>query len=216
MALVTGIAAGTRLQIARGEVKLVAAMLAIVIAIQAAVLAADQLWAIDHYDLVRDPNAIANNPNYFGLISNLGIVLWIMGAVGALQAYAALRGRLRGHLLEVLFAGGIFAALMGLDDFFMLHESIATTGIPEPVVLIPHAIFLMVLCYHAFFVRGETPWLILAVAVAAFGLSMAVDLFPVAFGGQVFIEESFKLLGIVFLTAYLVIVSQSALRAGRA
>lgn len=204
-----------RLRLPFGDLKIAVIVVAVVAIVCQLVLAADQWWGIDHYDLVRDPNAIANNPNYFGLISNLGIVLWMVGAVGALQAYAALKGRQSLDFGGLLLVGGLFMAVMGIDDLFMIHESIATLGIPEPVVLVPHGLLLATLCYQAWLLGIGTPWLLLASGVAAFGLSLAVDVYPSSFGGQVFIEESFKLLGIVFLTTYLVITSQRALRAGQ-
>ncbi|WP_411034062.1 hypothetical protein [Shinella sp. BYT-45] len=197
----------------RADIALAAFAGMAVLAIQALVLAADQWWGVDHYHLVRDPNAIAGNPNYFGLVSNLGIVLWISGAAGALQARAALGRRPAGHVGGVLLTGGLFAALMGLDDFFMLHESVAGAGVPEPAVLLPHALLLALLCYHAWFVRARTPWRTLAMSVTSFGLSLAVDVYPVHFPAQVFIEESFKLLGIAMLAVYLLAVGQSALKA---
>ncbi len=212
MTISTSSGASARLLLPTRELKVAAIILAVGAMASLAVLAADQWWGIDHYDLVRDPNAIANNPNYFGLVSNLGIVLWMVGAVGALQAHAALKGRPGRNFGSLLLFGGAFSVVMGLDDLFMLHESIATFGIPEIVVLVPHALLLAMLCHQAWPLRSATPWLLLAACVCAFGLSMAVDVYPVDFGGQVFIEESFKLLGIMFLTAYLVMTSQKALR----
>lgn len=41
------------------------------------IVIADRLFGIDYYDLVRDPNAIAGQPKYFGLVSNLGVILWL-------------------------------------------------------------------------------------------------------------------------------------------
>lgn len=213
MTILPASVASSRPRLPTADLKAAAGIAVVAAAICVAVLAADQWWGIDHYDLVRDPNAIASNPNYFGLVSNLGIVLWMVGAVGALQAHAALKGRPGGRFGDVLLVGGAFAAVMGLDDLFMLHESIATFGIPEIVVLVPHALLLLALCYQAWLLRSATPWLLLACGVGGFGLSMAVDVYPVDFGGQVFIEESFKLLGIMFLTVYLVLTSQKALRA---
>lgn len=204
--------ASSRLPIASADIKVAVGIVIAATAICTLVLVADQWWGVDHYQLVRDPNAIANNPNYFGLVSNLGIVMWIAGAVGALQAVAALRQTREKAFSGLLLAGGCFAAVMGLDDLLMLHESIAATGIPEILVLGPHAILLAATCYRAWLLQGRTPWLLLVACVAAFGCSMVVDVVPVEFAGQVFIEESFKLLGIMFLTAYLVITSQKALR----
>jgi hypothetical protein len=212
MTVSTSSIASFRAHVAFADIKIAVGIVAVAGTVCLLVLAADQWWGIDHYDLVRDPNAIANNPNYFGLVSNLGIVLWMAGAVGALQAHAAVKHRSGRNFGNLLLFGGTFSAVMGLDDLFMLHESIATFGIPEIVVLVPHALLLTTMCYQAWLLRSATPWLLLASCVGAFGLSMAIDVYPVDFGGQVFIEESFKLLGIMFLTAYLVMTSQKALR----
>ena len=196
---------------ARGQIKLVAGVVAMTVVVQLAVLAADLGFGIDNYDLLRDPNAVAGQPNYVGIVSNLGIVLWMVGAVSALQAAAVLRARGGGGLCRLLAAGGAFAALMGIDDFLMLHESVATAGIPEPVVLLPHAVLLALLCALAVRMRHATPVLALAACVACLGLSLAVDMFSPGFGGEVFVEESFKLAAIALLAAYLAVTAHRAL-----
>lgn len=195
------------------DLKTLALIVAAVAAISLTVLLADRLWGVDNYILLRDPNAIANNPGYFGLVSNLGIVLWIGASVAAFQALVASRGSHDGTYRSVLMLGGGFAALMGVDDLFMLHEMMASRGIAEVLVLVPHAIVLLALCYKAWMLREKTSWLLLAACVGAFGCSMAFDILPGEFGGQVFIEESFKLLGIALVAAYLFLTSQKALRA---
>jgi hypothetical protein len=194
---------------ARTEIALVISILAIVVAIKAMVVVAQVWWGIDYYDLVRDPNAIAGNPHYFGIVSNLGIVLWLGGATCALLAHATSRHKRNGTIGTVLFYGGIFAALMGLDDLFMLHES---AGIGEQIVLLPHALLLLIAAFHVWRARAETPWPLFAAAFVSFALSLAFDLCPAHFPGQVFVEESFKLLGIAMLSAYLLLVSLGALK----
>lgn len=171
-----------------------------------------RVFGIDYYDLVRDPNAIAHNPGYFGLVSNIGVILWIVGAATALQAFAATGAEGATPLQRTLLAGGLFAALMGIDDFLMLHEAVATTGIPEEVVLVPHMLVLYTLCYYAYAVRAATPRLLLVGSVLSMGLSFAADMAPIHVGGATFVEEAFKLVGILFLTAYLVAISHKALR----
>lgn len=116
------------------------------------------------------------------------------------------------RLRRTLLAGGLFAALMGVDDFLMLHEAVATTGIPEEVVLVPHMLVLCALCYCAYAVRAATPRLLLAGSVLSMGLSFAADMAPIHVGGATFVEEAFKLVGILFLTAYPVAISHKALR----
>jgi hypothetical protein len=72
------------------------------------IVIADRLFGIDYYDLVRDPNGIAGQPKYFGLVSNLGVILWFTGGIAALQAYWSGAGFGAPHLRRTLLAGGLF------------------------------------------------------------------------------------------------------------
>ncbi|WP_457579867.1 hypothetical protein [Ensifer canadensis] len=200
----------------RSEASTIIAVILVSVAILASLVVADRVFDIDYYDLVRDPNAIARNPGYFGIVSNIGVILWIVGAAAALQAFAATAAAGAKPLRRTLLAGGLFAALMGIDDFLMLHEAVATTGIPEEIVLVPHMILLCALCYCAYTVRAATPRLLLAGSVLSMGLSFAADMAPIQVGGATFVEEAFKLVGILFLTVYLVAISHQALRHGGA
>ena len=74
----------------RIDIKVLFLVTMTILVITALVVAADTWWGIDHHDLMRDPNAIANHPRYFGIISNLGVVLWFASAAVAVQAYASL------------------------------------------------------------------------------------------------------------------------------
>lgn len=200
----------------QSEAGTIIAVILVSVAILALLVVADRVFGIDYYDLVRDPNAIARNPGYFGIVSNIGVIFWIVGAAAALQAFAATRAEGTTPLRRTLLAGGLFAALMGIDDFLMLHEAVATTGIPEEVVLVPHMLVLCALCYCAYTVRAATPRLLLVGSVLSMGLSFAADMAPIHVGGATFVEEAFKLVGILFLSAYLVTISHQALRHGGA
>lgn len=200
----------------RSEAGAIIALLLVSAVLLGSLVVADRAFGIDYYDLVRDPNAIARNPGYFGLVSNIGIILWIVGAVAALQAFAASPREGTTPLRRTLLAGGLFAALMGIDDFLMLHETVATAGIPEEVVLVPHMLMLCALCVCAYRVRAATPRLLLAGSVLSMALSFIADMAPIHGSGATFVEEGFKLVGILFLTAYLVAIGHQALRRGGA
>ena len=179
------------------------------------VVFADRSGSVDNYMLLRDPNAIANQPNYYGLVSNIGVILWLIGSVCALQAFFLRPADNRVHLHGSLAWGGSFAAVMGLDDLLMIHETVSAFGVPETIVLLPHLILLLVFCYHVYFSEAATPWLLLGLAVCAFGLSMFVDMLPTHFPGQILLEEGFKISGITLLTVYLASISQIAISEGR-
>lgn len=175
------------------------------------IVIADRLFGFDYYDLVRDPNAIAGQPKYFGLVSNLGVIFWFAGGFAALQAYWAGAGFAAPHLRRALLAGGLFSGLMGVDDLLMLHEAVATAGVPESLVLVPHMLLLATLCYHAWFIRRDVQSLLLVAAVMSLGCSFLVDAVSEHIAGLVFVEEGFKILGIMFLAVFLSLTSHAAL-----
>jgi hypothetical protein len=180
-----------------------------------AVLAASLLYlewshGIDHWNLVRDPNAIAGQPAYFGFYSNVGILAWAAAASIALFSWLALRRRMAGDgRLRALRLGGIFMALACLDDLFMLHEHSYLVGIPDKVVMAAYALFLLLFAASTLPVFGRTKWLLLGAALASFAISILLD--RTEFPGSVLMEEVSKLTGISLLAAYLATLSWSLL-----
>lgn len=76
-------------------------------------------------------------------------------------------------------------------------------------------LLLATLCYHAWFIRRNIQWVLLAAAVASLGCSFLVDAVSENFAGLVFVEEGFKILGIMFLAVFLSLTSHAALKTKR-
>jgi hypothetical protein len=172
----------------------------------------DTRFGIDYWNLVRDTNAIARQPPYFGFYSNLGVLLWAIAASISLFTWAILsRFGTAGRESTVLLLGGLFALLAGLDDLFMLHESSHLIGISEKIVLAGYALFLSAFAIAALPIAHRTQWILLAAALAFFAASTAVDVLDLPIAGSVLIEEVFKFGGVAFLAAYLVALSFSTL-----
>lgn len=187
-----------------------AGALAVNAALAALLLYLEFFHGIDHWNLVRDTNAIAGQPAYFGFYSNLGILLWAAAAFVPGFVWLFLRNRKpQDERLRALGLGALFAAAAGLDDLFMLHENSYVIGISDKVVMAAYASFLLAFVASAVPVLPRTKWLLLFAALG--GLAASVLLDTTRFPGSVLMEEVCKLTGISFLALYLLTLSRSVL-----
>ncbi|MGB3391602.1 MAG: hypothetical protein WBA88_26915 [Pseudaminobacter sp.] len=192
-------------------------ILAINLALVGILVLLDRKYGVDYWHLVRDPNAIAGQPAYYGFYSNLGILLWAAAASTALFAASCLRrSGSADRRIRPLFLGGLFCAVACLDDFFMVHEHSYLIGIPEIVTMAGYAAFLLAFVAAVLPIAHFTKWILLAASLACLALSTLVDMADLTISGAVLIEEAFKFFGIAFLAAYLVSLSFSALASGLA
>jgi hypothetical protein len=188
------------------------AIFAVNLLLAGAIVILDTRYGVDYWNLVRDTNAIAGQPPYFGFYSNLGVLLWAVAASIPLFTWAFLsRSGAAGRESTVLLLGGLFALLAGLDDLFMLHESSHLIGINEKIVLAGYALFLSAFAIVALPIAHRTQWILLAAALAFFAASTVVDILNLPIAGSVLIEEVFKFGGVAFLAAYLVALSFATL-----
>jgi hypothetical protein len=168
---------------------------------------------VSYWDLVRDTNAIAGQPSYFGAYSNIGILLWASAASIGLFCWFALRDSVSAAPFQrPLLVGGLFMALACLDDMFMLHEHSYQIGIPEPVVLAAYGMLLLAFVASTLPILFQSEWPSLGAAMLLLGLSTLADISPYSFTGQVFVEEVSKVSGIAFLAYYLITLALTATR----
>ncbi|MGH6762959.1 MAG: hypothetical protein ACRECW_15390 [Phyllobacterium sp.] len=171
----------------------------------------DTGYGVDYWNLVRDTNAIAGQPFYFGAYSNFGIYLWSIGASVALFTWGSLvKLGIRVEQRRALAFGGLFAAFATIDDLFMLHEQTHLVGVNEIVVFGALGLLMLGLIVTILPVLHRTRWLLLVAALGFMAASMLVDIFMPPEGGGLLIEEGFKLGGIGFMAAYLVTLSFEA------
>ena len=87
--------------------------------------------------LLQDPAAYFDLPFYSGLVSHLGVFLWVVSGVVAI--FSSCAGQQLGRDLQrvrLLRNMGLFSLVLGIDDMFLLHElALPSVGIPEIVVL---------------------------------------------------------------------------------
>ena len=88
--------------------------------------------------LMRDPLAVSGSPYYYGLVSNLGIIVWCgSSAICLFCCLLVLRRSGWSEDVKFLLAAGVFTTLLMMDDLFMLHEVFYQYkfGIPEKVIM---------------------------------------------------------------------------------
>jgi hypothetical protein len=154
----------------------------------------------------RDPSRSTGASPLLGLLSNLGVLaLW--GAATAALLAGAVIGRTRGWQAPLpLLLLGAGSAFLALDDFFLIHESMAEYE--DPIFAgyaIVSAVFLWI--YREFFRAHD--WPLLALAGGLLGASVVIDqvVAPFVSGSVNWLEDTIKLFGLAFLAAYLLWLS---------
>jgi hypothetical protein len=169
----------------------------------AAVLFAAQLTVnarhVDMVVLMRDVAAQADLKWYAGFFSNLGLMMW--GGAVALGAFGWWNLRLAAGSRALATALGSYAALsavLGLDDMAQLHEEVIPghLGLSERYVFFAEALmFLAFLVLNRSLLVRLVP-VILAAALAGFGISLGADLLDRVWELPIVIEDGAKLIGI--------------------
>jgi hypothetical protein len=152
-------------------------------------------------ELTRDAVIVSEGMYYFGLISNMGILLWCATATTCLFSVVLLHTwRITLHKFFLLF-GGLLTATLLFDDFFLLHEEAIPRllGINEKYVVAMYP--LLIVSFLAYFadILLATNYLVLLSSICLLGLSILTDILikqPTNELGYLF-EDGFKFMGIV-------------------
>lgn len=169
-----------------------------------------QIKNISVEQLTRDIAAIAEFPPYYGLVSNIGILLWCGAASICLFGFVVLRnckhhvGFKKNLQLFLLFSGLITLFLM-FDDLLMLHEEIfPTLKISEMKVYSSYAGIFLFYIWHFRKTILKTEWTVFGLGLLFLGASVTIDVLPI-FGSKItLLEDGFKLLGIASWFGYFV------------
>ena len=162
----------------------------------------------------RDTTAVAGVNPFTGVISNLGILCWCAAASICLFCFFNISDRrnykINDYTFFLLFFGLTTLALL-LDDLFLFHEVIAPKilNIPEELVLLCYGITVLFGIFKFKKIIFQTEWIILGMAFAFFALSITIDFFEefITVVDSIFLEDSFKFLGIISWVYYLVLAS---------
>ncbi len=165
----------------------------------AATLITIHAMGVSPSDLTRDTAAVSGGRPWYGLVSQLGLIVW--GTAAGACIATALVCRAAGAPSEgVLFMASTaaFTALLAVDDALQLHEDVfpRSLGVPEMVVKL-----ILCLVALAWLVRFraaivETDLLLLGFAVLFLGASFVADAALEPVGLPIVVEDFFKYVGL--------------------
>lgn len=176
-----------------------------------AVAALNIIFDVSIASLTRDIAAIAQIHPLFGILSNLGVLLWCIATSVCLFSAFVLRGQVKRSVFNFLFCSSLLSGYLLIDDFFMFHELIAgeVLNVDEKYVYL--ALAISVATYLVVFhkVILKTNFVLLFLAFSFLGTSVFVDsvleqlLRPL---GQwhIFLEDGAKWVGIIMWCSYFV------------
>ena len=158
--------------------------------------------------LVRDANAIAQQPNYFGALEHAEIML--MCGAGWIALHTSMF--CRGETARFLLLGGLLSLLLATDDLYMLHESSYRFAVPEQAIFALYAVLLLLLVATNFRWFLKTPFFLLGVALVFFAGATVIDASHYTpFGLPWGFEDCLEVVGICFWAVYFVKCSRNGL-----
>jgi hypothetical protein len=159
---------------------------------------------------LSDPATTLGEHPVVGLQSNIGVSMWCATAAICLFSGAIVRFTPRAKSLSVfLLYGGVLTSVLFFDDFFLIHEDLASRylSVDEKIILVGYGLAALYLVRFRDHIL-DSDYLFLLIALLFLGLSALTDILHQFFYDQwngswvVFFEEGFKLLGIVSWTGY--------------
>ncbi len=136
--------------------------------------------------------------SYYGFVSTLGIMMWVVTA--AVLLFSALLfwcSRRAPGLVLFAVSGGLLTGWLALDDAFLLHETVLPAfGVPQNAVLATYVLLGVSYVAGSWRVILKNDFWILAAGIGALALSIAVDtLFHSLVPAIVDLEDGAKFFG---------------------
>lgn len=160
-----------------------------------------QLAGIPAEELTPDPNSVAEQSAYVGVLSVLGVMLWGAAAASCLLAGAVLRGAggsASGS--RFLLATAALCTGLGVDDAAMIHENVApdSLGVPQRAVLAGYLGLTLawLVAFRAELRRSSLA--LLLCAAPCFAASLAIDFVD----ASRVVEDYFKYVGLFALAGW--------------
>jgi hypothetical protein len=153
--------------------------------------------------LLNDPAHTVKMPFYLGMLSNLGVMLWASAAACCFMGWAI--ARKKSQKAPFLLASGIFTAWLALDDLWLFHESIFPDylHIGEGYVYLIY--FILAGAYLLYFMKdilSTRRFVILAVALSVFAISIVIDKMVAISELETLAEDGLKLFAVAFWLVY--------------
>jgi len=165
--------------------------------------------------LSRDIVSIGDLPAYAGFMSQLGVILWFAAATVCIIGAKVLAVQQRFlNFQQFLWFSGLLTILLGLDDAFLLHERfLPNMGIPEKVIMTFYGSIVAAYACRFLHTILSTQYVVLVSALMFFGVSISLDLFPIANIDPYLFEDGAKMVGIIAWFVYFYQTTMTAIRA---
>jgi hypothetical protein len=171
----------------------------------AAIVAAFAISGIRMDKISRDPAELADLPIYYGLLSNLGMLVWGAGAFISFFASFHVEGP---KISSLLRWAGILTLMLLLDDFLLIHDEVFPNVLLLPewlVYLFYFVTFPLFFLSHLNVILKQTEYPILALGIFLMGVSVLIDMYVLP--GVIDVEDSCKLACIVTYSYYWIFTS---------
>ncbi|MCP4182150.1 MAG: hypothetical protein GY761_02370, partial [Hyphomicrobiales bacterium] len=143
---------------------------------------------------------------YLGIVSTLGIILWVMTAsVCMFAAYIMFKQKMPRALVEFALIAGLLSMWLAFDDVFLVHDNLAPKlGIPQNLVLLSIAVAAILYCLRCWRIILRSDAVMFGLATGFLGMSVIVDVLHISSdswpflvdSGPIFIEDGFKFIGL--------------------
>lgn len=167
-------------------------------------------------ELLMDPTFTLGSKWYTGLVSNLGILTWTVGAAAAFAGAWLCKLGGRTNARRFLVYGGFVGTMLLVDDLFMLHSVLlpAEFGLPKAVgqTLIGAAVVLW--CVGQRREIRRTQYHLLVASAGGLAVSYLVDMAfaPLPGDGWNIVEDGAKFLGVLAWATYFVVTARDISR----
>jgi len=165
--------------------------------------------------LTRDPSSVTHSFFLTGFMSTFGLMLW-SGTVGIclLTVSTLLPISLEKRSLWFFGVSGSFSLLLLVDDAYLIHEMIFPTYLHLRAERM-EMMYLIFIISFLFYFRDyifSTDYILLGTALIFFAASLWMDRTDQVPDFGTFVEDSFKVLGIIFWLFYFFRVALQVLR----
>lgn len=153
------------------------------------------------WKLAKDPAEVTKVQPYIGMLSNWGVLLWVItGTVCVFSAVLLKQFNAPSASYRFIAVSGALSLLLGIDDLYMFHERLLPRMFHIPEFFYYVLYLLTFLTYLAYFARQilKYDYLLFAAALFLFGLSRDYFIQIPYFGDFVTTEDMLKYFGIVF------------------
>jgi hypothetical protein len=158
------------------------------------------------WDLVSDPASVVWHPPYIGMLSNWGVILWIVTATICLFSTVILKlQKTSDATFRFLLVSGLFSFFLGLDDLYMIHERVLPRMLHISEIFFYILYFLALVAYLAYFAPQilKYDYLLFIAALFFFVFSRQVLVIIPYFGERfLVVVDMLKYFGIVFWLAF--------------